>query len=121
MPVFLFPTLSALGAKTIFTKGLIPSMITPIQERCVPGATFNLSYTGLKAIDGTLCGMIAFFDASLQSISKPYTAHLLFNLAPLTIFMLVEGTRPGAKASISAFTAVRAENPFTKDPNSTIV
>jgi hypothetical protein len=77
-----------------------------LQKACLPSAPFHVEYTGMPAFDSVFCSSVAFFDAALQPINTPYTAHLLFNLAPITVFMLAEGSRTGCSAWMSPISAV---------------
>jgi hypothetical protein len=77
-----------------------------LQKACLPSAPLHVEYTGMPAFDSVFCSSVAFFDAALQPIDTPYTAHLLFNLAPITVFMLAEGSRIGRSAWMSPISAV---------------
>jgi hypothetical protein len=102
----LFPTLSALGFKTLFIDSLPDALKLAMNQSCLPSAPLRLAYTGVPVLDGVLCSIVAFFDAGLHSSTTPYMAWLLFNLAPITVFMLAEGSRTGGSIWTSPVSAV---------------
>jgi hypothetical protein len=102
LPAVLFPVLSILGAKHIFPNISNSTLLSELGSSCAPGTLLAQKYTGYGPLDGTLCGLVAFFQAALEPESEPYTTWLLASLAPIGLFTFVESARIGRTRMLSS-------------------
>jgi hypothetical protein len=95
LPATLFPTLAVLAAKYIVPNFTRTSLASEIGSACTPGLSFARPYIGHEDFDKFMCGLVTFFDFSLQPESEALTTDLVGALLPIILFTFVESARFG--------------------------
>lgn len=89
--------------------GDVVALQCPTVLTSLDATPYRLPYTGLGALDITLCNLVAFFQNGLQPEPLPALGYTLVSLAELIYFPLVEASRTKPKSwllnPIIAFTA----------------
>ncbi|KAJ7184318.1 hypothetical protein C8R46DRAFT_457470 [Mycena filopes] len=108
IPLILFPVLSALALKLILRNLDTAAGLTPyLEHQCSPPSLhesphpYRLSYTGLDALDATVCGFVAFFHLALTPTVRPLLTYFLGTSLPLLALPALEAHRRGHSAILS--------------------
>ncbi|KAJ3778581.1 hypothetical protein FB446DRAFT_440594 [Lentinula raphanica] len=95
--LLIFSSFSVLAFHFILGHGDSSGLFNKLSAQCKPEldeAPYLLSYTGIKSIDDTLCGIVVMFHASFGPDVAPFLTYFLVSAIPITGFAYFESSRP---------------------------
>jgi hypothetical protein len=99
LPALVFPTVSALALKYLVKGSLTPNVRKALAVRAK--GELSLAYTGVRAVDTALAGLVSFFQAGLEEEARPCTLALISSLAVVPAFAALEAGRVGRSVLLS--------------------
>ncbi|KAK7035748.1 uracil-DNA glycosylase [Favolaschia claudopus] len=105
IPLLVFPALTALAFNFTLGHMMASGLAEDLDPHCPPtvGSTaYRLKYSGVDAIDSTLCGLVSFFHLSLDShIVRSYLVYFFNTSLPLVAVPALEAMRSGRPSALA--------------------
>ncbi|KAH9484185.1 Epoxide hydrolase ascI [Psilocybe cubensis] len=100
LALVVFPSLTALAVSTMFGRFKAAGMDLQLRRHCLPSSDvhtdFRLDYTGIGAIDKTLCPLVTFFHNIMDNpTSSSFLSYAIGISGPMITLPLLEAYRLG--------------------------